>query len=151
MTPKGRSSVSDDVDAKILALLRGLATTESPLAVHDGDVTDADPATKVISAPLPYLVFYSTPGYGINPRMCGRRGRAVEFTINAVGKTREQAKWAGQTAEDALDHVRITLSGVPRLIRRTEDNPYVRRDDTWIRPDGKPLFVDSRRYTIAAH
>ena len=38
----------------------------------------------------------------------------------------------------------------PRLIRRTEDNAFLRRDDTWTRPGGAPLFTDSRRYHIAA-
>lgn len=150
MTPKGRSLVSADVDDAVLTILRSIADDEAPLGVYDSDVTGANLETKVISVPLPYVVFYSTPGYGINPRMSGRRGRAVEFTVNAVGISRDQAKWAGQRAEDGLDGRRIELVQ-PRLIRRTDDNAYVRRDDTWTRPKGLPLFTDSRRYSIAAH
>lgn len=145
--------MSADVDDLVLDLLRAIATVEAPLGVHDSHVADSDDSEKTISAPLPYLVFFTTPGYPINPRMSGRRGRAVEFTINAVGISRSQAKWAGDRAEAVLDRKRLVLiEGRPgRLLRRTDDNAYLRRDDTWTRPGGKPLFTDTRRYHIAAH
>lgn len=145
--------MSVDVDEAVLELLRAIATDAAPLAVYDGDVTDADQDAKTISAPLPYVVFYTTPGYPITPRMSGRRGRAVVFTVNSVGLSRSQAKWAGDQAEAALDGKRIVLDhrgALPRLIRRTDDNAFLRRDDTWTRPGGKPLFTDSRRFHIAA-
>ena len=140
--------MSADVDTAVLALLRAALTGYDTDRVHDGEVRGADWPERVISAPLPYVIFFTTPGYPTNPRMCGRRGLAVEFTINSVGSTRAQAKFMGQRSQDAIDGKRILNA---RRIARTETNVPVRRDDEWTRPDGGPLFIDTRTYSIAAH
>lgn len=137
-------STPSQVDAAVLALLRATI-----LNVHDGHVTDSDESTKTISALLPYVVYYSTPGFPINARLGGTRGRAQEFQVSYVGKTREQAVWAGEKAEAALDRKRVTVGGLSRIVRRTDDNLYVRRDDTWTRTDGGPLFFGALRFVVA--
>lgn len=135
--------MSAEVDTAVLALLRGTV-----LNVHDGYVTDSDEDAKTISAPLPYVVFYPTPGRPVNPRIGGTRGRGHEFQVSYVGGTREQAVWAQGKAEAALDGVSITVGGRPRQIRRTADNPYLGRDDTWTRPGGGPLFYGALRFYV---
>lgn len=117
--------------------------------VFDGYVKDSDENRHTISAPLPYVVYFGTPGYPINRRLGGRSGRAVEFQVTAVGRTAEQARWAGQKVEDHLDGLAVTVDGRRCRIRRDElDNAFTSRDDTWTRPDGGPLFNDFRRYVI---
>ena len=128
-------------DSDLLALLEAVPN----LNVHDGYV-DADETEKVISVPLPYVVFYSTPGYDNNERQCGGvGGRVVEFQITGVGGTREQAKWALDQARTALSRKRLNGS----LIRRFDDNQFVRRDDDYTRPSGDPLFYGVDRYGVA--
>ncbi|WP_426243689.1 hypothetical protein [Nocardioides sp. LHG3406-4] len=128
---------------KVLDLLRG-----TPIRVHDGHVMDSDNVAKTISAPLPYVVFFSTPGAPTGRRrMSGSAGRGQEFMVNAVGETREQASLTGDIAEAALDGKRIPL-GQRQYLHRADEDAFVRRDDTWTRPDGGPLFTDSRRYAI---
>lgn len=134
-----------DTDALALALLR-----DAGLNVHDGYVRDSDENTKTISAPLPYVVYYTTPGRPIVPRTGGvARSRAVEFQVTAVGSTREQAQWARQKAEAALHGVSVEVNGRLRRISRTEDNVFIGRDDTWNRPDGGPLFMAPIRFVVA--
>jgi hypothetical protein len=135
--------VSSEVDAAVLALLRSTV-----LHVYDGYVTDSDDSAKTISAPLPYVVFYPTPGRPVNSRASGTSGREYEFQVSYVGMTREQAVWAQERAEAALDGVSITVAGKPRQITRTPDNQFVGRDDTWTRPDGGPLFYGALRFTV---
>lgn len=138
--------MSATADTAILALLDATV-----LNVWDGYVKDSDEDAKVVSAALPYVVFYSTPGYDINPRLSGAvLIRAVDFQINFVGSTREQAKWASEKARDALNRKRVTLAGKSRLIRRTDDNLFIQRDDTWTRPGGAPLFFGVDRYVVTA-
>lgn len=125
--------------------LLGLLEAVDSLNVYDGFV-NTDASVKVISVPLPYVVFYSSPGFDINERQNGGvGGRAVEFQITGVGGTREQAKWALDKARTALSRVR--LDGA--LIRRSDDNQPVRRDDEFTRTGGGPLFYGVDRYTVA--
>lgn len=138
--------MSSAVDTAVLALLRAVPN----LNVWDGDVGDADEQEKTISAPLPYVVLYSTPGRPTNGRLGARRGRAAEFQVTFVGKTREQAKWAAEKVDAALDNAHITIAGRGRQIRRSDDISYVRRDDVWTRPDGGPLFTGPLRYVVHA-
>ena len=126
-------------DADILTLLAG-----ADLNVHDGYI-NADETTKVISVSLPYVVFYSTPGYDNDLRFFGAGGRVVEFQVTGVGATREQAKWALDKARDALNRQRLNGS----VIRRSDDNAMVRRDDDYTRPGGGPLFYGVDRYGVA--
>lgn len=128
-------------DASLLALLKAVPH----LNVYDGFVV-TDASAKVVSVPLPYVVFYSSPGYDNDERQCGGvGGRVVEFQITAVGESREQAK-------DALDKARSVLSRKRlngNLIRRSDDNQQVRRDDDFTRPGGGPLFYGVDRYAVA--
>src|SRR5687768_15405752 len=118
------------VDSDILALLEAVPN----LNVHDGDV-DADETTKVISVPLPYVVFYSSPGYDNNERQDGRVGdRVNEFDLHGVGATREQAKAALDKARAAISRKRLNGN----LIQRSDDNLRVRREDKYTRPGGGP-------------
>jgi hypothetical protein len=137
--------VSSATDAAVLALLKATAN----LNVHDGYVTDSDENEKTISAPLPYIVFYTTPGRPEARSLAGPAGATVdEFQISFVGATREQAIAAAERADDAVNDTRLTsLPGQP-VIRRTDDNLFVHRDDTWTRPGGKPLFYGANRYEL---
>ena len=116
--------------------------------LYDGHVIDSDAADMTISAPLPYLVFFTSPGLPVRPRAGrGSTMRTVEFQITGVGDARWQASWAGDLAERLLDARVVTPAGDrPRRITRTRDNTYMGRDDTWTRPGGEPLFIDVRRY-----
>lgn len=128
-------------DDALLALLRAVAN----LNVHDGYV-DVDETQKVISVPLPYVVFWSTPGYDNDARQDGRvAGRVVDFQITGVGGTREQAKWVLDQARGALSRKRLNGS----LIIRDDDNQFVRRDDDYTRPGGGPLFYGVDKYAVA--
>lgn len=135
--------MSSEVDAGVLALLKG-----SGMNYYDGWVTDSDESAKTISAPLPYAVYYSTPGRPVNGRPGGRSGREYEFQVSYVGMTREQAVWAQEKIEATLDGVSITVAGRSRTIARTPDNQFIGRDDTWTRPDGRPLFYGALRFTV---
>jgi hypothetical protein len=146
-------------DAAVLSLLdaspkivlwRNKNTHAGDLTVlYDGRVEDADEKNKTISAPLPYLVFHATPGRPVRPRLGrGSTMREGEFQITAVGSDRLQAKWASELAEGLLDEtVIVTAPGArPRRIRRTDEDPYVTKDEAWTRPDGRPLFLVATRY-----
>jgi hypothetical protein len=128
-------------DAELLSMLRAVPN----LNVHDGFV-DVDETAKVISVPLPYIVFYSTPGYDNDERYAGVvGGRVVEFQLTGVGESREQAKAALEKARTALSRERLGRN----RIRRSDDNMAVRRDDDYTRPGGGPLFYGVDRYAVA--
>lgn len=134
-------------DAVILTILRALSPGVN---VHDSDVKDSDPTDNIITATLPYVVFYAT-GDDATPgdSMAGTSGAYMtEFQITYVGDSREQAKRAGERARAALDRKRIAFAAGSRFVRRTDDNQYVRRDDTWTRPGGEPLFFGVDRYAV---
>jgi len=137
---------SADDDA-ILTLLRVL---NPPLNVHDSDVLDSDPDTKVVAATLPYVVFYALmddPAAGDS--LAGTSGAYLTgFQLTGVGETRAQAKWALERAKAALDRKRVVFPAGARFVRRTDVNQYVRRDDTWTRPGGAPLFFGVDRYAV---
>jgi hypothetical protein len=127
-------------DAVVLASL----ATVPHLTVYDGKV-DADEAAKVIAVPLPYVVFWSSPGYDNDERFDGRaNGRVLEFQLTGVGETREQAKAVLDRARQHLNRRRIGRG----LCKRSDDNQMVRRDDTYTRPGGGPLFYGVDRYTL---
>lgn len=135
--------MSADVAAAALGVLRSV----SGLNVYDGYVADSDENAKTISAPLPYVIVFFTPGEPISQRGGSNGRRGVEFQVTGVGETREQASWVAQKAEDALVASPVDIGGgLFRRIRRTRGSQYVGRDDTWNRPDGGPLFNDARRY-----
>lgn len=129
------------VDDDLLAMLRAVPN----LNVHDGFV-ETDEDEKVIAVPLPYVVFYSSPGYDNDERQSGAvGGRVLEFQLTGVGGTREQAKWA-------LDRARLSLSRKRlngNLIRRDDSNDPIRRHDDYTRPGGAPIFYGIERYAVA--
>ena len=113
-------------------------------AVYDGAV-EVDETAKVIAVPLPYLVFWSSPGYDRDVRMDGRvGGRVKEFQLTGVGETREQAQWILDRARDVLSRKRIGSS----LIRRDPTNVTIRRDDEYTRPGGDPLYYGIDEYAV---
>lgn len=128
-------------DDDLLALLRAVPS----LNVWDGDV-EVDESAKVISVPLPYIVFYSSPGYDNDGRFCGDvGGRVLEFDIHGIGMDRNQAKWVLDKARAALSRKRLNGN----LIIRAEANLPVGKEKTYTRPGGGPLFYGVDRYGVA--
>lgn len=147
--------MSADPDADLLAMLDAspnlfLFDYENgdigmPGSIYDGDV-EVNEADKTISVPLPYIVYYSTPGYDRDERLSGQvGGRVLEFDIHGVGEDRNQAKWVLDQARDALS--RKYLNG--NLIIRSDANLPVGKEDTYTRPGGGPLFFGVDRYKVA--
>jgi hypothetical protein len=134
-----------DVDSAILALLEAL-----PLTVYDGEVPADTTDTQVVTADIPYLVFYSDLGLDSRGRM-GRRPtrRAVRFQVTYVGSTREQAKWAGERQRTALSGTRLTLPGHKAWVISIDTSLRVRPDDDVRTPDGRRLFYGADQYTTA--
>lgn len=128
-------------DDDLLTMLRAVPN----LNVYDGFV-DADETEKVIDVPLPYVVFYSSPGSDRDGRLCGGvGGRVLQFSVTGVGGDRQQAKWALDKARAALSRQRLNTA----LIRRSDDNQPVRREDVYTRPEGLPLFYGIDQYGVA--
>lgn len=142
-------------DTDILALLNASSTlvyideqtggTPVANAVYWGDL-DIPADVKVISVPLPYIVYNSSTGADRDERQGGQvGGRVLEFDIKGIGSTERQAKWV-------LDEARAVLSRKflgDNLIFRSDDNLRVRREDEFTRPGGKPLFYGVDRYSVA--
>lgn len=107
---------------------------------------DVDESAKVISVPLPYIVYNSSPGYDRDVRQGGQvGGRVLEFDLKGVGATERQAKWVLDQARSVLS--RKFLGG--NLILRSDNNQRVRREDDYTRPGGEPLFFGVERYGVA--
>jgi len=131
-------------DDALLALLR----TDPVLNVHDGYV-DTDESQKVISVPLPYAVFFSGLGDDIDERLGGRvGGSAIPFQTTYVGGTREQARWAGQKARDAISRKRVTVGGRESGLIRLDASQKIVREDTYTRPGGGPLFYGVDQWEV---
>lgn len=129
-----------DTDSQVLALLRAVPN----LRVHDGQV-EADDDAKVISTPMPYIVFWSNAPRDLSDRFCGIvAAEATDFRITGVGETRESAKWALDRAHRALSRKRLDRY----LIRRYDNSEPVRRDDEYTRPGGEPIFYGSAQYGV---
>lgn len=124
----------------------GLLSAVPSLNVHDGAV-DADEAAKVITVPLPYAIVFFGAGYpNPNERLGAPRPKAVvTFTVGNVGGTVQQALWVAEKTRAALDRVRV-LGGLVRLV---DSEREARRDDTYSRPGGDPLFYLGDRYEVA--
>lgn len=131
-------------DATVLAILRAIPNVN----VWDGHVEDSDATDKVITAPLPYVVFWggyddAEPG----DSLAGSSGAHLsDFRLTFVGSTREQAKLVGEACRAQLDRKRITFGAGPRFLRCVDAGGYVTRDDTWTRPGGAPLFSGIDQY-----
>ena len=116
-----------------------------PNAVYWGHI-DVDEAEKVINVPLPYLVFNTSPGYDNNERYCGDvGGRVLEFDLKGVGVSERQAKWILDEGRKMLNRKRLNGS----LIKRSDDNLNVRRDDDFTSSGGGPVFYGVDRYAVA--
>lgn len=101
---------------------------------------------KVINVPLPYLVYNSSPGRDNNERFCGNvGGRVGEFDLKGVGSSERQAKWVLDEARKVLNRKRLGKS----LIKRSDDNLNVRRDDDFTASGGDPVFYGVDRYAVA--
>lgn len=139
--------MSNAVDDAVLALLDAVPL----LNWYDGEVTDSDGNEKTISAPLPYVVLYTSMGDPDGHSLAGAAGFTVQsFQINYVGLDRRQAKWASQKSRAALCDVRLVSVSRQPIIRLSEDdNLSIRRDDVWTRPDGGSLQFGVDRYSLA--
>lgn len=105
-----------------------------------------DEAAKVIDVPLPYIVYNSSPGYDNDERLCGGvGGRVLQFDLKGVGSSERQAKWVLDEARKVLDRKRLGTA----LIKRSDDNDRVRREDEYTMPGGMPLFFGTDRYGVA--
>lgn len=114
-------------------------------AVYQGFPT-VDTAAKVISLPLPYLVYVTSPGYDRDERFCGSvNGRVLDFQLTGIGESETQAKWILDEARRMINRKRLNGS----LIKRSRDNLHVRRDDDFTRPGGEPMFYGADRYSVA--
>lgn len=120
------------------------------VVVHDGLVR-IDNTPVVVTLDLPYIVYHSSIGDDDNPRLTGRkRRRSVFFSLMYVGEDRNQAKWAGELARNALQGKRIPVSDFPKTwLCGLEESQRVRRDDDAIRPDGSPLFYGVDDYAVS--
>lgn len=120
-------------------------TEDGPAAVYDGSV-DTDEEAKIIAVPMPYLVYFGSPGRDNDTRFSGRAGGRIHgFHIHGVGETREQAQWALDVAYDILNRQRLGDT----LIKRDEAHMLPRRDDDYNRPGGEPIFYGIDPYNVA--
>lgn len=128
------------VDTTVLAALRAVLTN-----VHDGKVPVDDSDPNIVTAALPYVVFYSNIGMPEElRRMSGRNARDdVDFQVTYVGGTRDQAKWAGERARGALRNLRLHPNG-PRV--RVVESQRVLKDNDAHQPNGGALFYGVDQY-----
>lgn len=126
------------VDADFLTLLRSAPS----LTVYDGIVDDAE-TTKVISVPLPFVLYFGKRTTPENVRAGGRADRGNFPALTCAGSTRLQA--------DALaDKVEAWLDGKPlgrRSVRFFERSDPT-RDLRYTRPGGGPIFYTALRFTV---
>jgi len=105
-----------------------------------------DTTVKVITLALPYLVYVTSPGYDRDERFSGSvSGRVLDFQLTGVGQSETQAKWILDQARTVLNRKRLNGS----LIKRSDDNQFVRRDDDYTRSGGLPIFFGVDRYSVA--
>lgn len=132
------------VDTAVMARLEAAG-----LAVMDGVVPTENEDSKVVTYPLPFVVYYGAVGIHSTPRLTGRRQQSVVgFMVTYVGISREQAKWAGEKARAALEGRRPTIPGHKAGLITLLTSPWVWRDDDMIRPDGKPVFYGRDTYEV---
>lgn len=135
------SSIADE----ILALL---ATGVDPLNVHDS-LVPTDDTDKVVSVPLPLVVFIPADAEPRRGRSCGSISSEVyQFDVRYAGVTREQA-------EAARDRSRVRLEGKRPQHTGTRNNPISRvatlpidRDSTYHTPGGHRLLFGVDQYTV---
>lgn len=136
-------------DSAILAVLRAVPN----LRVFDGYVTDSDESEKTISAPLPYVVYYTLVEDIIGDTLAATSvgARLHAFQVTYVGQTAEQARAVRDRQREALDRKWVSMPSGTRLVRWGNDESMgIARDDVWTRPGGGPLFNGIDRYTVGA-
>lgn len=130
------------VDDAVLASLRTVLTN-----VHDGQVPTSSSDPDIVTATLPYVVYYSNVGDDIMRRRSGRAGkRDVSFQVTYVGGNRSQAKWAGERARARLADKPLSPGG-PRI--RFAESQRVLRDNDATQPDGGRLFYGVDLYSVS--
>jgi hypothetical protein len=127
------------VDDQILTLLNAAPAIAN---VHDGYV-DADESAKVISVPLPFVLYYGKRTSPTNARAGGRAERGNIVAMTCAGQTRQQADWLADKVGAALDGAPLGNRTVTFLDR---DDPH--RDKTYTRPDNRPIFYAAIRFTV---
>lgn len=149
------------VDTAVLAKLRAAIPPLPPTTtggaerprVHDGVVPVDASNPKIVIATLPYVVWFSNLGVDESEDLATTlTKRTVTGQTTYAGGTREQAKWAGQRARDALAfqalEVEVDGQTLTLMVMPTDDSQQVRRDDTNTRPGGEPLLYGVDRYDI---
>ncbi len=130
--------------AAVLQLLQSVPN----LRVHDGFV-EVDEEEKVVHAQLPYAVLHTGLGRDVDERQGGRPGgRAVPIRVGFVGGTPAQALAVGERVRAALSRARVTVDGRESGLINLIDSDTLRRDDTYTRPGGEPLFYGADAYEV---
>ncbi len=138
------------VDDAVLAVLREvLPDVSTGTRVHDGEVR-ANNTTKVVTYPLPYVVYTSNFGADETRRLAGAKSRrSVFFSCMFVGESREQVKWAQGRVRDRIADKRLQIPDHKTWPVELMASQRIRRDDDAIRPDGSPLFYGVDEYDLA--
>lgn len=133
------------LDASPVLVVVGEGKTGGINSVYQG-FPAVDTTAKVITLPLPYAVFITSPGYDRDERHSGDvGGRVLEFQLTGVGQSEKQAKFVLDEARKVLNRKRLNGS----LIKRAPDNQLARRDDDYTRVGGQPIFYAVDRYSVA--
>lgn len=138
------------IDDAVLATLRS-GPADQPLNVYDG-YAPANEADKVVSIDLPYVVVHRTPDFPSDATYDqGTIASTTHWSIVGVGATPEQVKAALARADDRLGEFITEGPNEPRFsVTREPEPPPIRREDTYTRPGGQPLFYGSVRYSACA-
>jgi len=132
------------VDEAVITVLKGAG-----LAVMDSFVPTDNENSKIVTYPLPFVVYYGALGVPSKPRLTGRRQQTVVgFMVTYVGIDRNQAKWEGEKARAVLEGRRLVIPGHKSGLVTLLTSPWVWRDDDMIRPDGKPIFYGRDTYEV---
>ena len=126
------------VDSDFLALLNAIPN----LNVHDG-IVDADETTKVISVPLPFVVYFGKRTTPENVRAGGRGERGNFIALTCAGESRLHADLVADKVEAALDGAALGKRTVSFFER---SGPT--RDLRYTRPGNEPLFYTALRFTV---
>lgn len=125
-------------DADVLTLLRAIPNAN----VWDG-IVDADETEKVISVPLPFVLYYGKRTQPVNARAGGRSERGNFPAMTCAGESREQADALADKVEAALDGAAMGNRTVT-FFERGEPT----RDLRYTRPGGGALFYTALRFTV---
>lgn len=126
------------VDDAVLARVRTLG-----FEIYDGLMDVRDPASNVVTYPVPYAMYFSSVGDDDEDtrRLSAHIPRdSVFFTFTYVGLDRNQTKAAGEQIRGRLRRWRPVIAGLKCEIVQVLESQRVRRDDDAVRPDGSPLF-----------